>query len=57
MPTTVSIISIIAIEKNELPFILVALLMSLIVVLTAVGYFVVFLTKNNESYIEDKDIK
>lgn len=49
IPTTVSIISIMVIEKNELPFILVALLISLIVVLTAVGYFVVFMTKSNEA--------
>ncbi|MCI0502019.1 MAG: CidA/LrgA family protein [Fusobacteria bacterium] len=57
IPTTVSIISIFSLLNNELPIIIGVLIISLIIVLTSVGYFVVFLTKNNESYIEDKEIK
>lgn len=55
IPTTVSIISIISIEKNELPFILTALLISLIIVLTVVSYFVIFMTKSNDENIENEE--
>ena len=55
IPTTVSIISIVSIEKNELPFILAALLISLVIVLTAVSYFVIFMTKFNDNNIKNEE--
>lgn len=54
IPTTVSIMAIFSIHKTSLPYLLIALLLSLVIVLTLVSYFVIFLTKSN-STIEDKE--
>lgn len=54
IPTTVSIMAIFSIHKTSLPYLLITLLLSLIIVLTVVSYFVIFITKSNNS-IEDKE--